>query len=293
MANGDGVWNYHQYRWNRGTRHRILVHTEGIGLLKIAVIQTGAGPDIHQNLTDACQLIQNAADSGAQLAILPEMFVSRGQNRHLIQDFAQFIPGRITDALSEISRRHQIWIIGGSIAESIKGESKVYNSCPIIDDSGNLVAVYRKINLFDSQVPNASIRESDYYLAGQDPVMVTVHGVKVGIGICFDLRFPDVFRNYAKLGAQLIALPANFTAKTGIAHWEILLRARAIENLMYVAAPNQFGSINGTIPSYGNSMIVDPWGQVIDRKLEDKSGIIFADIDTDKVQNYRNQLPVL
>ncbi len=261
--------------------------------MKIAVIQTCAGPDTRQNLSEACTLVNQAADSGAELAILPEMFMSRGQSRQDVALYAQHIPGAATDALAAVAKERGIWIIGGSLAELIPGSNKVYNACPIIDSSGNLVAIYRKINLFDSQVPGATLRESEFYEAGDSPIIVNINGIKVGIGICFDLRFPEMFRAYSKAGVELIALPANFTAKTGFVHWEVLLRARAIENLAYVAAPNQFGVINDGIASHGNSMIVDPWGTVITQMMEDKPGIIFAAISAHQVQHYRAQLPVL
>ncbi|MBU4334897.1 MAG: carbon-nitrogen hydrolase family protein, partial [Candidatus Omnitrophica bacterium] len=181
------------------------------------------------------------------------------------------------------AKKNKVSILAGSLYEKIQSSKKVYNTSVLIGSDGKVSAKYRKINLFDANVDGKRIRESKHFAAGTKTALANVHGIKVGLSICFDLRYPELYRKYSLEGAEILCVPSAFTMTTGKAHWEMLLRARAIENKCFVLAPNQTGENSQGVLCYGNSMIVDPWGQILARASNNKEEIIYADINKEKV----------
>ncbi|PIE54340.1 MAG: hydrolase [Dethiosulfovibrio peptidovorans] len=257
-----------------------------------AAAQMDSGPDRHSNLMRMESLIQEAGDKGASLVVFPEMSVilpSTGSER---RNATESIPGPSVDFLAARARSARIWVHCGSILERVDGDERSYNTSVLLDPDGSIAAIYRKIHLFDVDIDQGpSVTESTSYAPGKEIVAVQTDLGIIGLSICYDLRFPELFRILALRGAQLLTVPACFTAATGKEHWEPLLRARAIENLAYVIAPGQIGKK----PRYnanGKSMIVDPWGTVIACKASGE-GLILAEIDLDRVDTLRKSLPNL
>ena len=202
------------------------------------------------------------------------------------------IPGPHTEPFAEVARRHDAWILVGSTAETSADPDRPYNTSALIAPDGSIAATYRKIHLFDVAVePGPVDTESARVTAGDRLVCADVDGVRVGLSICYDLRFPELYRALALAGASILTVPAAFTERTGRDHWEVLLRARAIENAAYVLAPSQIGGPPGQ-PAYGRSMVIDPWGTVV-AQAPDVVGIVRADLDLDRVASIRRQIPVL
>ncbi len=266
--------------------------------MKIALIQLNAGSDKKKNLDAALRLTCEAIRNKARFILLPEVFNYRGKPdaQNGFHSIAENIPGPSTEPLMILARANRVFILAGSIYEKVTGEKKVYNTSVLINDKGKIAARYRKIHLFDARLGKKIIREPQFFLSGKNPVTASVGGFKAGLSICYDLRFPDLYKHYAKAGAQILCVPSSFTATTGEAHWEILLRARAIENLCYILAPNQFGKTPAGIETYGNSMVVDPWGKILARASgANTSGarqeILYADIDKKTLLESRKKLP--
>lgn len=260
-------------------------------LLQIALVQLNATGDVAANIHTAVALADEAAAGGARLVALPEYLQFRGPDDGF-RASARPIPGPHTAPFAEIARRHGGWILVGSTAETSGDPARPYNSSALIAPDGSVAAVYRKLHLFDVAVddgPNDA--ESERVSAGDRLVTAEVGGARLGLTICYDLRFPELYRALALAGVEILAVPSNFTERTGRDHWEVLLRARAIENGAYVLAPAQVGGPPGQ-PAYGHSMIVDPWGTVV-AQAPDGVGIIRADIETDRVAAVRRQIPVL
>jgi len=257
--------------------------------LKIAVVQVNAGDNPERNLRRIERLI--ARIQTCDVIALPEVFALRGTDEDY-RAHAQSLSGEIIKWLGNIARRRRAWMLAGSIIEKERG--KVYNTCLLLDRAGRIVAKYRKIHLFEAQLDNGrSVRESDIYSAGNCPEMANIDGWNCGLAICYDLRFPELFRYYSARGSHLFFIPANFTQKTGKDHWETLLRARAIENQAFVVAPDQCGANPKTgIASYGNSMIVAPWGEIIARAGERES-VLTATLDPGELRRTRRRIPVL
>jgi len=257
--------------------------------LKVAVVQVNAGNNPERNLGRIERLI--ARVQTCDLIALPEVFALRGSNEDY-RMHAQSLHGEIVKWLGNIARRLRAWILAGSIIEKELG--KVYNTCLLINRTGRIVAKYRKIHLFEAYLDTGQmVRESDIYSAGDRPAMTNIEGWSCGLAICYDLRFPELFRHYAAKGAHLFFIPANFTQKTGKDHWETLLRARAIENQAFVVAPDQCGANPKTdIASYGNSMIVGPWGEILCRAGE-RECLLTATLNPDDLQHTRERIPVL
>jgi nitrilase len=260
-----------------------------------AAIQMASGPQVSANLLEAEKLIGEAAKAGAKLVALPENFAIMGMNEYDKVKVGEVDgKGPIQDFLSNIAKKHGVWVIGGTIPILGTDTSKVRAACLIIDDQGKRVARYDKVHLFDVSVPdsNEEYRESDSVEAGTQTCVVETPFGKLGIAVCYDLRFPEFFRPLQRHDIDIIVIPSAFTAKTGAAHWEILLRARAIENLSYVIAPNQGGFHKNGRQTYGHSMIVDPWGVVLDC-YKTGSGFVTADIDKGRLEKTRASFPVL
>ena len=257
-----------------------------------AAIQMAATSDKAANLERAQRLIRLAAARGANLAALPEMFNWRGKRSEEAQA-AESLEGESLAAMSRLARELQIHLVAGSITERAPGGPKNYNTSVIFGTDGARIAVYRKIHLFDVDLPGrVTVRESDMKLAGAGVVCAPAPIGAIGLTICYDLRFPELYRRLTFSGAKIITVPSAFTFPTGEAHWEPLMRTRAIENQVYMIAPAQFGPNVHGFSDYGNSMIVDPWGRVLARGA-DQEGVVIAPIDLDYLERVRRELPAL
>jgi deaminated glutathione amidase len=257
-----------------------------------AAIQMLASDDKMANLEEAERWIRQAASAGARLVALPEVFIWRGQKK-LERASAESVPGPTTARLAELARALGIHILGGSILEEIPESHKAYNTSALFGPQGEVIATYRKIHLFDVELDNGlSARESDTRQFGDAVVVAETDLCPMGLTVCYDLRFPELYRAVAWKGAEIVFVPSAFTAYTGKAHWEPLLRARAIENQMYVIAPDQYGKNPKSFETHGHSMIVDPWGNIL-AELPDGPGTAIAEIDLDYLAKVRRELPAL
>lgn len=262
---------------------------------KCAAIQMASSPNISSNLLVADKLIAEAAKSGAKLVALPENFALMGEHEadKLVAKEMDGT-GPIQNFLASVAKKYSVWIVGGTIPIEGTDNNKVRAACLIYNDSGERVARYDKVHLFDVNVPgtNEVYRESDSIEPGTEPLVFQTPFGRMGIAICYDLRFPEIFRKMARQNVEILVVPSAFTAETGAAHWEVLLRARAVENLCYVIAPNQGGfHLNGR-KTFGHSMIIDPWGVVLDC-YKTGSGFVSAEIDRDRLEKVRGAFPVL
>ncbi|MGH7927058.1 MAG: carbon-nitrogen hydrolase family protein [Candidatus Binatia bacterium] len=257
-----------------------------------AAIQMSASDDKAANVAEAERWIREASRRGARLVALPEVFVWRGE-KPKERESAETLAGATAAQMAGLARELGIYLLAGSILEEITGSRKAYNTSMLFAPSGELLASYRKIHLFDVDLANGvSLRESSTREYGASVVVAKTDLGAMGLTICYDLRFPELYRRLAAKGADLIFVPSAFTAFTGQAHWEPLLRARAIENQTYVIAPDQFGTSPKSFETHGHSMIVDPWGKVI-AELPDGPGVITAEIDLDYLAKVRSELPAL
>lgn len=256
-----------------------------------AAVQMTASSSKAENLLKAETFVRLAAERGAALVVLPEVFSWRGPRAESAGQ-AEPIPGPTSQRLQELARRHQIYLLAGSFLEKTN-ESRSYNTSLLFSPKGETLAQYRKIHLFDIDIPGqVRTKESDTMKPGQEAVTCETPLGVFGLSVCYDLRFPELYRRFADKGAEVIFVPSAFTFPTGAAHWEPLLRARAIENQAYVIAPNQIGKNVYGFADYGNSMIIDPWGKVIAR-APDKECFITAEIDRDYLEKVRRELPCL
>lgn len=257
-----------------------------------AAVQMVASDDKAANLKEAKDWVRHAAGRGARVVVLPEVFIWRGEKKRE-REFAETILGPSSTALAELARELGIYLLAGSILEAIPGSEKAYNTSLLFDPSGQIIASYRKIHLFDVDLANGtSLRESATREYGEGVVVARTGLCSMGLSVCYDLRFPELYRSLAIKGAEIIFVPSAFTAFTGQAHWEALLRARAIENQVYLIAPDQFGKSAKSFETHGHSMIVDPWGKIL-AELPDGAGVITAEIDLDYLAKVRAELPSL
>jgi predicted amidohydrolase len=257
-----------------------------------AAVQMLASDDKAANLKEAKHEVRHAAAEGARVVVLPEVFNWRGSKK-IEREFAEPIPGPSSAPMAQLARDLGIYLLAGSILEEIPGSERAYNTSLLFDPAGKVLASYRKIHLFDVDLANGvSLRESDTRAHGEMIAVVKTDLCSMGLSVCYDLRFPELYRGLASEGVELIFIPSAFTAYTGEAHWETLLRARAIENQAYIIAPDQFGKSARSFETHGHSMIVDPWGKVI-AELPDGPGVITAEIDLDYLANVRAELPSL
>jgi predicted amidohydrolase len=262
---------------------------------KVAAIQMASGPNVGSNLIEAARLISMAADDGAGLVVLPENFAIMGLSEYdKVKIREADGGGPIQDFLVEQAQKHGIWLVGGTIPLEAHVADKVSGACLLYDDKGHRVARYDKIHLFDVEVPETGEKynESETIEQGGHVKVVDTPFGRLGLAVCYDLRFPEQFRKMIDLGMEILAIPSAFTAITGGAHWETLVRARAIENLCYVVAAAQGGYHVGGRETYGDSMVVNPWGMVLDR-LPRGSGYVVADLDMDYLRSTRRNFPVL
>lgn len=269
-------------------------------MTKIAAIQMASGTNVSANLNEISRQILSAVKAGAKLVVLPENFAIMGfQDADQVKVAEDEGTGPIQDFLSEQAKKNKVWIVAGTVplklnSDNANYENKVYSACLVYNEKGEVVSRYDKIHLFDVhlEITSETYNESETIEAGSKAVVVETPFGKIGLAICFDLRFPELFRQLVLQGAEIIVLPSSFTAITGKAHWEVLLRARAIENLCYVVASAQGGyHVNGR-QTHGDSMIIDPWGTILDH-LPQGSGYIIADVDIENINNIRKNFPVL
>ena len=257
--------------------------------LKLVLFQNSAGVKVERNLLRIEQRLRRVPS--CDLIALPEVFAIRGNDVDY-RAMAERLPGPITNRLMALAKRRRAWILAGSVIEHCR--NKIYNTSVLINRQGRIVARYRKIHLFEANLDNGQVvRESDIYAAGDKPVMAEVEGWPCGLAICYDLRFPELFRHYSRHGATLFFVPSNFTQKTGKDHWETLVRARAIENQAFVVAPNQCGVNPRTgIASHGHSLVVGPWGDVL-AVAGDKETILTVTLHQEALRRTRARIPVL
>ncbi len=260
--------------------------------LKVAAIQLASNDSKERNISHTVKFVKEAIASEAEFIVLPETFNYRGDSEDL-NFIAEKIPGESLLCLIDLAKQHNVWILAGTIYEKVMNSVKPYNTSVLIDNLGNIKAKYRKIHQFDVSIEGKEILESKRNLAGKRIVLSSIAGIKTGLSVCYDLRFPELFRKYSEKGVELICAPSSFTAVTGEAHWEVLVRARAIENQCFVIAPNQSGLGSDSVMTFGNSMIVDPWGKIMARAAKDGEEVIYADLDFDKLYEIRKALPVL
>jgi predicted amidohydrolase len=259
----------------------------------VGAVQLSSGVDPEQNVERAIALVNEAADRGATYIQVPEYFNYLGPSRGF-GEVAEPIPGPTTTRMAQVAAMRGVTLHLGSLLESSATHDKFFNTSVVIDASGQIIATYRKIHLFDVDVSGAVVqRESDVIAPGCELVLVGVADVRLGLSICFDIRFPEMYRELARSGAQVLAIPAAFNAITGRAHWEILVRSRAIENHVFVVAAAQVGTTDEGIATFGHSMIVNPWGEILAESVVEGPDVITSVLDLDEVTRRRQQIAVM
>jgi deaminated glutathione amidase len=259
--------------------------------MRAAAIQINSTQDVERNLASADRHVRAAAADGAELIVLPEKWSVLGTGADL-RAGAQPLDGEAIAWARATARELGVDLIAGSISERVEGSEKLRNTSVHIGPGGEVAAVYRKLHLFDVEVDGTRYAESEHEDPGDEPVLTTARGVEVGMSICYDLRFPELYRGLALRGARILTVPAAFTLATTRDHWEVLLRARAIENQAFVIAPNQIGEHPPGNRSGGRSMIIDPWGLVL-AVAPDKETHVIADLDMEQLAAVRERLPAL
>jgi deaminated glutathione amidase len=263
--------------------------------LRVAAVQLNSQDDVERNLAEALALVKQASELGARLILLPENFAYLGPDEGRCQA-AETLGSRqapIQNALSAAAARAQATLIAGGFPEISADPSRPFNTCLVFAPSGELVASYRKIHLFDVELPDGSkLRESAHMSSGSEPVVIDAGGFRVGLSICYDLRFPELYRALVSRGAEVLVVPASFTLLTGKDHWHVLLRARAIEAQCWVIAAGQWGKHPKGRTTYGHSLIVDPWGCVV-AECSDRVGLVVTDLDRAYLEQVRDRLPSL
>jgi deaminated glutathione amidase len=260
--------------------------------IRVACVQMTSRADKAANLETAERLVTQAASTGADLVVLPEKWNAIGSAELYHATAEPLEGGESVAAMADWARRHGITLVGGSIAERRDGREKLSNTSVVFDPEGRVVAFYRKIHLFDVEVGGVVYRESEAEEPGDEPVVAEAEDWKIGLSVCYDIRFPELYRILALQGAEFVTVPAHFTTPTGKDHWHVLMRARAIENQLYVVAAAQIGETLPGKPAYGRSVIVDPWGVVI-TQAPDEQTVISAELDRAHLEDIRAKLPSL
>jgi len=260
--------------------------------IRVACVQMTSRANKAANLETAERLVAQAAATGADVVVLPEKWNAIGEADVLHAAAEPLEGGETVEAMAGWARGHGITLVGGSIAELREGHEKLSNTSIAFGPDGEVLGVYRKIHLFDVEVEGNVYRESEAEEPGEEPVVVRGEGWPIGLSVCYDIRFPELYRILALEGAELVTVPAAFTVPTGRDHWHVLMRARAIENQYYVAAPGQVGETRPGKPSYGRSLIVDPWGIVL-AQAADEETVISAELDRARLRQIREKLPSL
>jgi deaminated glutathione amidase len=257
-----------------------------------AAVQMTSTADVEKNLLAAEGLVEQAVKRGATFVGLPENFAFLRSEGEPVPE-AQATDGPWVVRMAALARRHGITLLLGSLPERVPGDKKVKNTSVLLGPDGKTLALYRKIHLFDIDLPGMEhLKESKAVVPGEELVVAEAPFGPVGLSICYDLRFPELYRELTRRGARVLAVPSAFTERTGKAHWEVLLRARAIENLAYVIAPAQVGQHGGGRASHGQALIVDPWGSVV-AQVPDGEGVAVAELDFDRQDRLRRDLPAL
>ena len=261
---------------------------------RVAAIQMASGPNVQANLDQAADLVAAAVDQGARLVALPENFGLIGKSERVKLDHAEADgSGPMQDFLAAAAARHGVWIAGGTVPLATPDGERVRQSMGVYDDRGQRVARYDKIHLFDVRLDNGeTYRESSTIEPGTDTVVVDSPVGRLGLAICYDLRFPELFRRLGEAGAEVLLVPSAFTRATGRAHWEVLVRARAIENLAFVVAPAQGGYHVNERETWGQTMIVDPWGSILASR-DSGAGVVLADLDPQMLARTRGNFPAI
>jgi predicted amidohydrolase len=276
----------------RGEEHRGN-HTLA---MEVAVVQLSSQDEVGQNLGRVKHWVERAAEAGAKVVALPENFAFMGEEarkRELAERLDGAFPGPMLGCLIEAATANKVWVLGGGMPEKSDDAQRPYNTSVLVDPKGHVAATYRKVHLFDVSLPDGtSHRESAATSSGGDVVTAEVLGVRMGLSICYDVRFPELYRRLVDQGARVITVPAAFTLTTGKDHWHALLRARAIENQVYVLAPAQHGKHPRGRLTYGKSLVVDPWGEVIAQAAEGE-GFALARLDFEYQDRVRTSLPSL
>ncbi len=264
--------------------------------MQVAVVQLSSQDDVVHNLSRVRHFVAEAAARGAELVALPENFAYMGEEaakRELAERLDGAFPGPILSALSDAAAAHGVWVLGGGMPERSDDPARPYNTSVLVDARGSIAATYRKVHLFDVSLPDGTtLRESAATSAGGEAVTTEVKGTRLGLTICYDVRFPELYRKLVDQGARIVTVPAAFTLTTGKDHWHVLLRARAIENAVWVVAPAQHGKHPRGRHTYGKSVIVDPWGEVV-AQCSEGEGIAMARLDFDYQDRVRTSLPSL
>ena len=261
-------------------------------LIRVACVQMSSRDDKAANLETAERLVARAAAGGADVIVLPEKWNAIGSSETLWAAAENLDDGESVAAMTTWARHYGVTLVGGSITERREGREKLSNTSVVLDPSGAVVGVYRKIHLFDVEVGGHVYRESEAEEPGEEPVVVAAEDWLVGLSVCYDIRFPELYRILALEGAELVTVPAHFTLYTGKDHWHVLLRARAIENQCYVAAAAQIGETRPGKPSYGRSLVADPWGLVL-AQAPDEETVVAVEIDRARLDDVRRRLPSL
>ncbi len=261
-------------------------------MFTVGLVQLTSTDDREENLRQVTRWVREAAARGAQLVALPENFSYIGPETGKLS-LAEPLEGPLMDRLRALARETGVWLLAGGFPEQSDDPTRVFNTAALLDRDGNLVATYRKIHLFDIDLAaGVTLQESRTVRPGSTPVVAQTPWGTVGLSICYDLRFPELYRRLIDAGAKVLFVPSAFTLYTGKDHWRTLLQARAIENTAYVAAPAQFGQHGNKRQSYGRSLLVDPWGQII-AEAPDRPGILLGEIDIEHLEQIRKQLPSL
>jgi len=262
---------------------------------KIAAIQLSSTDNVDENLQTTAKLIRKAADNGAQLIVLPEMFAIMGKHAaDKVSVSEKYGDGKIQSFLSDCAKKYNTWIVGGTIPIACENKTKVRAACIVYNDNGNAVARYDKIHLFDATLSETeSYLESDTTEPGNSIVLVDTPCGKLGLAVCYDIRFPTLFTELMNRGAEIIAIPAAFTVKTGEAHWKLLARARAVDTFSYIIGAAQSGTHANSRQTYGHTLIVDPWGTVCSEIIELGNAIAYAVIDLNTLREIRKSIPVM
>ncbi len=258
--------------------------------LRVALCQMPVSANKQSNLHQATIMLQDAAAGGAELVVLPEMFNCPYDIR-CFRDYAESIPeGETIRYLADRARSHKLYLVGGSIPELDNG--RIYNTCTIFNPQGEIIAKHRKVHLFDVQVKNGiEFKESQVLSPGHSHTIFETPWGKAGVQICYDIRFPELTRKMARLGARIVVVPAAFNMTTGPAHWELLFRSRALDNEIFILGNSPARNEQASYVAYGYSLAVNPWGQVI-AQLEEKPGVLLVDLELDQVEEVRQYLPV-
>lgn len=258
-------------------------------ILTMALVQHAAGPAPAENLERLEYLLQSV--DAVDVIAFPEVFAARGSDDDL-RRAAQPLTGATVSWLRDLARAHHAWVLGGSVMERV--DDRIYNTCVLVDRQGAVATNYRKIHLFEVHMEDGkTIREEDIYSGGDTPVLVDIEGWKCGLSICYDIRFPELYRHYSRHGCDLCFAPSNFTQRTGKDHWNVLLRARAIENQCYIVAPAQCGTMVGhEIETHGHSMAVGPWGEILCEAGQDET-ILSVVLDKETLRATRTRVPAL